>query len=98
MLLEALNFIAVPLVIAVIQVVLFWIILERAGLPRWTAMLPFVQIFSLIGIYISGGWMGLYEMFAGAPFAIPLYQLVMVLIGFVPLFVLAFARWPSGGR
>jgi hypothetical protein len=57
-----------------------------------------VQIVSLIGIYISGGWMGLYELFSGIPAAISLYQLLMVLIGFVTLFVLAFARWPSAAR
>lgn len=98
MLLEALNFIAVPLVIAVIQCVLFWIILGRVGLPRWAAFLPFVQIVSLIAIYILGGWMGQYEMFSGIPAVIPLYQLLMVLIGFVPLFALAFARWPLIAR
>ena len=57
-----------------------------------------MQIVSLIGIYISGGWMGLYELFSGIPAAISLYQLLMVLIGFVTLFVLAFARWPSAAR
>lgn len=98
MLIEALNFIAMPLVIAVVQCVLFWIILGRAALPRWTAFLSFVQVISLIGIYISGGWMSLYQLFAGVPMVIPLYQLVMVLIGLVPLFLLAFARWPVGER
>ena len=98
MLLEALNFIAVPLVIAVIQCVLFWIILGRVGLPRWAAFLTVVQIVSPIAIYISVGWMGLYEMFSGIPAVIPLYQLLMVLIGFVPLFALAFARWPLIAR
>jgi hypothetical protein len=91
---EILNFIAVPLVIAVVQFSLFMIILKRAGLSGWTAYLSFVQVLWLIGIYISGGWMALYEALASLPMVIPLVQLVMVVIGFVPLFVLAFARWP----
>jgi hypothetical protein len=95
LLLEALNFIAIPLVMAVIQTVLFALILRKAGLPRWTALFPFVPVFSQIGIYLGGGWITFYEVLGPIPWVIPLYQILMVLIAFIPLFVLAMSRWPA---
>ena len=90
---EAFNFIAIPFVIAVIQFVLFAMILRKAGLPRWTSLLVFVPAFSQIGIYLGGGWITFYEVLGPIPMVIPLYQILMVMIAFVPLFVLVMARW-----
>ena len=98
MLLEALNFIAIPLVMAVIQFVLFAIILRKAGLPRWTSSFAFIPVFSQIGIYLGGGWITFYEVLGPIPWVIPLYQIVMMLIAFVPMFVLARARWPVSAQ
>lgn len=94
MLLEALNVIAIPLVVAVIQFVLFGMTLAKAGLPRWTSMFVVVPVLSQIGIYLGGGWITFYQVLEPIPLGIPLYQLGMVLIASIPLFVLAFARWP----
>ncbi|WP_298857318.1 hypothetical protein [uncultured Sulfitobacter sp.] len=91
---EAFNFIAIPFVIAVIQFVLFASILRKAGLPRWTSLFTFVPVFSQIGIYLGGGWITFYQVLGPIPLVIPLYQIAMVLISFVALFVLVFARWP----
>ena len=79
---------------AVIQFVLFALILRKAGLRRWTAMFPFVPVFSQIGIYLGGGWITFYEVLGPIPWVIPLYQIFMVLIAFIPLFVLAMSPWP----
>ena len=98
MLIEAFNFIAIPLVMAVIQFALFTLILRKAGLPRWTALFAFVPVFSQIGIYLGGGWITFYEVLGPIPLIIPLYQILMVLIAFIPMFVLAIARWPVAVR
>ncbi|KIN72995.1 hypothetical protein [Sulfitobacter guttiformis] len=95
MFLEALNFIAIPLVIAVIECAIFAVVLGKAGLPRWTAVFPFVPVACLVGIYLAGGWIAFYEVLGPIPLVIPIYQLLMVLIGFIPLFILATVRWPS---
>lgn len=93
-LVEALNFIAIPLVIAVIQCLLFAAILRKAGLPRWSALFTFVPVISQVGIYFGGGWISFYEVLGPIPLIIPLYQVVMALISFIPLFVIVMARWP----
>ena len=90
---EAFNFIAIPFVIAVIQFVLFAMILCKAGLPRWTSLFVFVPVFIQIGIYLGGGWITFYEVLGPIPIVIPRYQILMVMIAFVPLFVLVMARW-----
>jgi hypothetical protein len=98
LLLEILNFIAIPLVMAVIQLVFFALILAKAGVPRWTALFAFVPVFSQIGIYLGGGWITFYEVLGPIPWVIPLYQILMVLIAFISLFVLAIARWPVAAQ
>jgi len=95
--LEALNFIAMPLVFAVISAVLFALVLGKAGFARWPALLAFVPVALQIGIYFAGGWIAFYEVMGPLPLAVPLFQLVMFAIGFVPLFILAFVRWPAQG-
>lgn len=98
MIAEAFNFIAIPLVVAVMQFVLFAMILRKAGLPRWTSLFVFVPVFSQIGIYLGGGWITFYQVLGPIPLVIPLYQIIMVLIAFIPLFVLVMARWPVAAQ
>ncbi len=83
---------------AVIQLVFFALILAKAGVPRWTALFAFVPVFSQIGIYLGGGWITFYEVLGPIPWVIPLYQILMVLIAFISLFVLAIARWPVAAQ
>lgn len=94
LLIEVFSFIAIPFVVAVIQFVVFSIILSKAGLPRWTSLFTFVPVISQVGIYFGGGWISFYEVLGPIPFIIPLYQILMVLIAYIPLFVIASARWP----
>ncbi|UWR23691.1 hypothetical protein [Sulfitobacter sp. S190] len=100
MLAEILNFVAMPLVFAVVQAVLFFVIMGRAGqigAVRLWSLAPFLPVLAMIGIYIAGGWITFYQVLDPIPFAVPLYQLFMALVGFIPVFVLAFGRWPRLG-
>ncbi|QUJ75047.1 hypothetical protein KDD17_08295 [Sulfitobacter albidus] len=92
MLVEALNFIAVPGAIAAVQIVLYLMVLPKFGIRAFWAWSPLVPILAMVGIFFGGGWISFYSLLGPIPGAVPMYQFVMAMISFVPLMLMAFAR------
>lgn len=94
MLLESLNFIAVPAAIAVVQIGLYLAILPKFGISGLWACTPLVPILAMVGIFIGGGWISFYSLLGPIPGAVPSYQFIMAMISFIPLMIVA-ARRPG---
>jgi hypothetical protein len=58
----------VVIILALVQVVSWWIIFERAGHPGWAAIVPFYNMWVLALVANQSGWVGLGACFSsGVP-------------------------------
>ncbi len=73
------TLISIVLLICIFEIVVFWKIFAKAGIPGWASIIPFYNIYCLYKITLGNGWL----------FLLNLIPIVNVIIGIIVLLKLA---------